>query len=278
MDTMSILCTHQRFICMTIELQSQTLFVGPGWAIYAGPGGYEHSEMVAPALLMAEPGKHLKCCVQGSGALQANRVAHAANVWSDAQADHLIIVYFDALTTAGRMVQLCAEQINASGTLKCQPKINLSDFNDLITGRMPAREASLYYQSQVRELASFQLLESLDPRVISVAHALTEDPAGRLSLNDLAKKNNTSPERLRHLFKKQTGLTLSKYKAWKQVHAMMRRIVSYNDGHYNWKASSTIRSAGFYDDAHGYRTLNQYFGARESLTRLRLKLVDCINC
>ena len=74
----------------------------------------------------------------------------------------------------------------------------------------------------------------------------------------------------------QTGITLSKYKAWRQVHAMFCHIVSTQGPVYDWHTHEALQSAGVYDDAHGYRTISQYFGPRRSMAEQDLLLINCL--
>ncbi|MDD0841456.1 hypothetical protein [Pseudomonas sp. Gutcm_11s] len=242
--------------------------------IYAGPGGFERSEMLAPALLLAEPGASISCHFDGGREVSSPCIKHPAGKWSTATATNIVIVYFDPLSFAGRAIQTYSDNSEAR-SIPFATSIYEEYFHQLISGNINAREVIALVQKLGEDLTKGVKPPHLDRRVAIVANDLAENSAGRLDLKRLSALISTSPERLRHLFKSQVNMTLSKYKSWRQLYTMSCHILRTCGGEYDWTTSPALQQAGFYDDAHGYRTLSQYFGARASLTELHLNLVDC---
>jgi len=261
---------------MNTQSRAQSLYVGVDWMIYAGPDGYERSEMLAPALLLAEPGKYIHCSIEGGSGCCSPCVLHPAGKWSNASADSIVIIYFDPLSSAGRSIQSAGANATSASAALIESIPNRQLFNDLKSGAVSSGRAVNFISEVSDALSGTIRLPEIDSRVVTVAQALGIHSSGRLDLAKLSALTTTSPERLRHLFKHQVRITLSKYKAWKQLHSMIRNVVESSSGKFEWKTTPAIQQAGFYDDAHGYRTLSQYFGSRESLTDSELYLVNCI--
>ena len=78
-----------------------------------------------------------------------------------------------------------------------------------------------------------------------------EDPP---TLDALAEEIGISPSRLRHRFKEQTGLPLSRYVLWMRLRAALLEAL---EGKSMTEAAQT---AGFSDSAHFTRTCRQMFG------------------
>jgi AraC-like DNA-binding protein len=74
------------------------------------------------------------------------------------------------------------------------------------------------------------------------------------SLDDLAKEVGISPSRLRHMFKEQTGLPMSRYVLWMRLRAALLEALE------GASMAESAQEAGFSDAAHFTRTCRQMFG------------------
>jgi len=97
----------------------------------------------------------------------------------------------------------------------------------------------------------------LDRRVAAVLSQLRA-AAGRVPLAELAASARLSPDRLRHLFHDQTGLSLTRYLLW----AKIRRAVAHLHG--GCDLTAVAHTGGFADSAHMSRTFQRYFGLAPS--------------
>ncbi|PJI47829.1 MAG: hypothetical protein CTR55_17475 [Pseudomonas sp.] len=257
-------------------MSKQALYVGPDWILYAGPGGYDHSEMLAPAILLGGPEDVLTCCLREGEELSSICLLHPAGIWSSVVATRTIVIYLDPLSAAGQAIQ------HRPCTLKEAPQIHnrLLECNPGFEGVFSARLAPADIRTLVSTVKAVVAVKNEsqleDERLKLVAQELSKNPVGRLDLSSLAAVCGLSSERLRHLFKRQVGMTLSKYKTWQQLHAMFRHLVSTQGPAYDWKPHEAFLSAGFYDDSHGYRTIFQYFGTQRSDGDEELLLVNCL--
>lgn len=256
-------------------MHKQSLYVGTDWLIYAGLNGYEYSEMLSPAVLLGAADGPL-VCQWTDGIVTSSCLLHPAGVWSSLKAPTFILIYFEPVSAAGSTLQ---RFLGAPSELRPLLKY-LGDHPQTIAKIMDATftssEATHLIEKVRIGLEKLLGVKPEDPRVRRVAEALSENPAGRLDLKCLAKIANLSTNRLRHLFKMQTGTTLSKYKSWRQIHTMLCHLVKTRGSIYDWRTQGALQSAGFYDDSHGYRTISQYFGPRSSMYDLDLILINCL--
>ena len=256
-------------------IPKQSLYIGPDWIMYAGPDGYEHSQMLSPAILLGAPGKPLLCQFS-DGELSASCLLHPAGVWSSVSPAPFIVIYLDPLSTSGRTIQYgCGAPKRSAQALDRLPDY-AAIFARISNADLSARDATLFMEALRTSIEVTGGRRMEDARLECVAGMLSENPVGRLDLKRLASRVGLSSEHLRHLFKQQTGITLSKYKTWNQLHVMFCHIVRTQGPIYNWDTHETLQSAGFYDDAHGYRTLSRYFGPQRSMADKALLLVNCL--
>ncbi|MGH8455368.1 MAG: helix-turn-helix domain-containing protein [Stenotrophobium sp.] len=115
-------------------------------------------------------------------------------------------------------------------------------FNDVvvaITGQPPAASA-------------------LDPRVEKAMQLLKDLPLGEANLPALAARLHLSPSRLRHLFKAETGNTVSHYARWI---AVWRAISLWSQGR---SLTDIAHEVGFFDLAHLDHAFMEVFGLNPS--------------
>lgn len=92
----------------------------------------------------------------------------------------------------------------------------------------------------------------MDPRVATTLRILHAED-GSPSLAELGRRVGLSPDRLRHLFKRDTGLTLRRYRRWARL---VRSLDALQRGHSVTDAAVTAR---FADAAHLSRVFRESF-------------------
>jgi len=106
-------------------------------------------------------------------------------------------------------------------------------------------------------IASFTK-EAPRPRVHWRVRRAMERVDGQLdappSLETLADEIGISPSRLRHMFKEQTGLPISRYVLWMRLRAALLHALE------GASMAESAQEAGFSDAAHFTRTCRQMFG------------------
>lgn len=109
-------------------------------------------------------------------------------------------------------------------------------------------------QALVERLAAASRPKVLDPRVrrvIAWTADANEEPA---SLPRAAAVAGLSPERLRHLFVSETGLSLKTYLLWRRLNRAVTLAAS------GASLTAAAHEAGFSDSAHFSRTFRRMFG------------------
>jgi AraC-like DNA-binding protein len=121
--------------------------------------------------------------------------------------------------------------------------------------------------------SSLNLKSSIDYRVKNVVkylQALEELPP-KISLQKLASIANLSPDRFRHLFAEEMGLSVRRYLLWLRIRktgTVLQKGFSLTDA---------AHDAGFTDSAHFSKTFKQNFGVSPSfiLTNSNVKIKFC---
>ena len=113
---------------------------------------------------------------------------------------------------------------------------------------------------------------ALDARVALALEVLQREPERLPSLPEIAARAGLSPQRFRHVFRQQTGITFSAYRLWNRVVGATRLLAKTSD--LTW----TAHASGFSDSAHLSRTFHRAFGLKPSDVfksgRFRLVLCD----
>lgn len=102
-----------------------------------------------------------------------------------------------------------------------------------------------------------------DPRVLAAVEYLRQRVDQAVSLPEVAKVANLSPDRFRHLFVEETGMPLRTYVLWRRL-LHVWTLLSGGE-----TLSSAARAAGFADSAHLSRTARTMFGLPPSVLQLR---------
>jgi AraC-like DNA-binding protein len=87
-----------------------------------------------------------------------------------------------------------------------------------------------------------------------------------LALRELAHRLGASPYHLSRVFHQVTGITVSQYRTWLRVHAVLGRLDAGDDD-----LATVAADTGFADHAHMTRTLTRQLGASPSEIRARLR-------
>lgn len=261
-------------------------YVGSDWLLYVdAAGGYDESEMVAPCLMLAQPGAALQVQARDGNVLRADALLHAPGASSSAQADGgAAFLYLDPLSAAGRAAaRLCDGHAWRAWPLQEACGWSEAWFQSLLAGTAAAADVARWVDQARSALTSQQpRSDTMDWRMRQVADTLHDDVAGRLSVEHLAERVHWSPEHLRKVFRAMAGMTLSRYLMWCRLH----RIVDCASAAHAVpvkrapSAEATLLDAGFYDVPHGSRAVRRYFGltARSAL-QPGISRADCrIDC
>lgn len=110
----------------------------------------------------------------------------------------------------------------------------------------------------------------MDPRVQVVIMLMTEDIRRDIPPVELAKRVNLSAPRLRHLFKRGTGNSITKYMKGKRL-ALARELLETTFLNVN----QIMQQVGIRDKSHFSRSFKKYYGLpplryrNEYLTKLK---------
>jgi AraC family transcriptional regulator len=102
-----------------------------------------------------------------------------------------------------------------------------------------------------------------DPRVLAAVEYIRQRVAQAVSLPEVAKVANLSPDRFRHLFVEETGMPLRTYVLWRRLLHVWTLLSSGET------LSSAAHAAGFADSAHLSRTARTMFGLPPSVLQVK---------
>ena len=114
----------------------------------------------------------------------------------------------------------------------------------------------------VHELSGTAAREPADPRVLAAIDFIRQRVDQRVSLPEVARAANLSPERFRHLFVEETGMPLRTYVLWRRLLHVWTLLMSGET------LSAAAHSAGFADSAHLSRTARAMFGLPPSVLQM----------
>ncbi len=115
----------------------------------------------------------------------------------------------------------------------------------------------------VQELSGAAPREPSDPRVLMAIEYIGKRVSDAVSLAEVAKVANLSPERFRHLFVQETGMPMRNYVLW---HRLLHVWTLLMEGQ---TLSTAAHAAGFADSAHLSRTARTMFGLPPSVLQMR---------
>jgi len=93
-----------------------------------------------------------------------------------------------------------------------------------------------------------------DPRIERALERIRQNLGGTVTLAAVADAAHLSPDRFRHLFREETGVTLRPYILWLRLE---RSLAAYIAGH---SLTEAAHAGGFSDSAHFSRTFKRMFG------------------
>jgi AraC-like DNA-binding protein len=105
--------------------------------------------------------------------------------------------------------------------------------------------------------------EPSDPRVLAAVEYIRQRVDQAVSLAEVAKVANLSPERFRHLFVEETGMALRTYVLWRRLLHVWTLLGAGET------LSSAAHAAGFADSAHLSRTSRTMFGLPPSVLQVK---------
>lgn len=121
-------------------------------------------------------------------------------------------------------------------------------------------DAADVFDELVYELAPHSSLYSnMDERVASVLEYLRSTSLDyRISREEIAEAVSLSPDRLSHLFREQSGITIRRYLLWLRLRAAVEEMALKDS------LTDIAHTAGFADSAHLSRTFKQMLGLAPS--------------
>lgn len=115
----------------------------------------------------------------------------------------------------------------------------------------------------VRDLSGAVPRDPSDPRVLAAIEYIRRRVDESISLPEVAKAANLSPERFRHLFVEETGMPLRTYVLWRRLLHVWTLLMAGEN------LSAAAHAAGFADSAHLSRTARTMFGLPPSVLQMR---------
>ena len=245
-----------------------SLYLGRDWLLYVdSSAAYKASEMLAPCLLLAQPGQRLDVRLERGVAVESAAIVHAPNlVSSEASSRHgAAFLYLDPLSDAGHaMAHGCGRDGVQAWRLPADCAWSPEWFDALVAGVADRADVTRWVEHAQRALAALVCGGTrVDRRLHAVASAVGADAAGRLSIAQRASQVHWSDEHLRKVFRECVGLTLSRYQMWCRIHRMVSSACAHANGAratLDASMRAMLEEAGFYDMPHGNRALRRYLG------------------
>ena len=98
----------------------------------------------------------------------------------------------------------------------------------------------------------------MDDRIVRVVEELHRSYDTAMPIAALAKSVGLSPSRLQHLFAREAGVPMRRYRTWQRLRAAIREVVGGSS------FTQAAHVAGFYDQSHFAREFRRTFGAPAS--------------
>jgi AraC-like DNA-binding protein len=233
--------------------------VGEGLAFFAGPLGHNalHSHSV-PVLLAGLYGA-FRLRIAGADWLSCRSAVVPAGVAYefDLAGDPLGVLYLEP---------------NIGGVDALTPLVrNASEINRAVVGSSDAiaclREAyegeagGLSPDEALRDLLTFSRARArsdIDPRIAKILEGLKMLFGNATPAAELSRSVGLSASRLQHLFAREVGVPLRRYRTWQRLRAAIQEVVGGST------YTHAAHAAGFYDQSHFSREFRRTFGAPAS--------------
>ncbi len=121
----------------------------------------------------------------------------------------------------------------------------------------PAEDPALFVE-QLRRALGITDRSAPHPAVARAADAIGRAPDEFATLSDAATLSGLSPDRFRKLFKRDTGLTFSRYRQWRRMGAVVRSVARGDS------LTAAAHGAGFASSAHLSSAFRDMFGMSPS--------------
>lgn len=173
-----------------------------------------------------------------------------------------------SLSKDGKVAMFFLEQTSkTAGLIKSKFNLGSSTVLNLKKSEYQFDESLLFKQINIKtnkinldklfEFKKNPLPTSIDTRVLQTVQLLLDD-RNSMNADEIFEKVYISKSRMRYLFKKEMGVSLSKYIRWSKLRAAGIDImngVNFTDACY---------AKGFYDPSHFNRVFNEMFGVNPS--------------
>lgn len=190
-----------------------------------------------------------------AAAIVPSNVPHALRV-SEAR---ILLLYLDPVTTPGRQVTArCAD-----GRVQAFPAGEVAEAIEDVKRHLQAGCDASVAKSVTQRLRTVFSPEApattpVDLRIQQVLLLLDGEDADAWQLPRLAAHVNLSPDRLRHLFREQLGISIRSYKSWARLRLATTLLA------HGGSLTEIAHGANFADAAHLSRAFREMFGVTPS--------------
>lgn len=232
----------------------------PGGCGFIGEGGggapiSPHSHYAIQLAIGAPAGLRVQFGRQGAwqscaAALVPSRGIHSIDVNA---CDMSIVLFIEPETPAGKAL-----------AARLQGGLELLDTDTVAVGAKRLERAwrverryeavKAVCMQLVQEVSQTAPREPSDPRVLAAVEYIRQRVGQPVSLPEVARAANLSPERFRHLFVEETGMPLRSYVLWRRLLHVWSLLMKGET------LSGAAHAAGFADSAHLSRTARTMFG------------------
>lgn len=225
------------------------LFVWPGQALFVGLGSDSHSHRhhAQQIVVALEPGlwvgqDELNPCW---GFVADPNISHQV----DAEGILLLSVWSER---DGLAEDSGLRVLGEAGVRSLQSKLVDLNPHELDCGRARG------LLEETLHLAGTPVLPQLDPRVAAILRLARSVILEPRPLARLAQQSGLSPDRLRHLFREQMGLSMQRYVVWQRLFHALEMASS------GLSLTEAAHAAAFADSSHLTRVFRETFGLKPS--------------